>query len=159
MELKMKNLSISMNDWVYDVHLSYCKNKSRQIEKAVILLGDIETGQLEKTKGQNIKLNNEIRNKIDEIKKLKTELGRVNKNYNNLKDKKTESSKVSEINLNVYSEVAQDFLNNEAVPNCSRYGYDGLYNRFVAEFGYDLKKSEFISLVNNLKKKDGVKDE
>lgn len=73
-----KQITITISDHVYDTYLSeITKNRSQYIEKLIMMGAESEIGQDSSVKSRMLKLLQESRNKEEEIKRLKAEIGRL----------------------------------------------------------------------------------
>jgi len=76
----VKKISISISDHIYEQYLSHITiNRSQYIERLIMLGGDLEAGSIDRSKANNLILVQDNRNKDEEIKKLKAEIGRLKK--------------------------------------------------------------------------------
>jgi len=92
----MKIISISVSDHIYNTYLNMAGNRSRFIEKMILLGSDSELGNDEGIKRKLIEANQKIINQEDSIKKLNSIINKLKKEIEKKKKKEIEKKRFVE---------------------------------------------------------------
>jgi hypothetical protein len=87
-----KQISISISDYVYQQYLIPFKSKnlSQYVERLIVVGSEAELRGYEEIKLKMISLLSELRNKDEEIKKLKANIGRLQSTFKSKKGEKND---------------------------------------------------------------------
>ena len=155
-----KQISITLADWVVESYLQNIPNRSQIIQKAIILMSEIEEGNIEETKRRNIELNELLRLKQEELNKCLSEIGKL-KTINEdqkikIHDLKLKKSKMKEddedkqYTLDKFDKKTQNFIL-EHIEKSGRE-HDNYLFRSLKKDDEDLNELDFSDLIDKLRK-------